>query len=121
MDLVREVLDKQVIDRGRTHIGKVDSIVVELREGKPPRVVAIEIGSIALMRRLGPRAERWMTKMASKLGGSRHSRPHRISWAKVRDIGHRCRIRHRCQRDSDLRLADLAARPCDRPHPWSVT
>jgi sporulation protein YlmC with PRC-barrel domain len=87
MDLIRDVLDKQVVDRGQTYIGKVDSIVAELREGRPPRVVAIELGSIALMRRLGPRAERWMTRVSSRFGGVRHSKPHRIPWAKVRDIG----------------------------------
>ena len=87
MDLIRDVLDKQVVDRGHTNIGKVDSIVAELCGGRPPRVIAIEVGSIALMRRLGPRAERWMTAVATRFGGVRHSKPHRIPWARVRDIG----------------------------------
>jgi hypothetical protein len=87
MDLIRDVLDKQVKDRHHRNMGKVDSIVAELCEGMPPRVIAIEIGSIALMRRLGPRAEQWMTNVAAWLGGLRHSEPHRVGWEKIRDIG----------------------------------
>jgi sporulation protein YlmC with PRC-barrel domain len=87
MELVRDILDKQVVDREQVKIGKVDGIVAELREGQPPKVVAIEIGSIVLLRRLGSRAGRRMATMAEKLGGPRHARPHRIPWSAMRDIG----------------------------------
>ncbi|RUW38459.1 MULTISPECIES: hypothetical protein [unclassified Mesorhizobium] len=87
MDLVRDILDKQVIDREQVKIGKVDGLVAELRQGKPPRIVAIELGSIALARRLGARPGRWMAGLSARLGGKRHGEPHRIAWNKVRDIG----------------------------------
>ncbi|TGQ29409.1 hypothetical protein [Mesorhizobium sp. M00.F.Ca.ET.216.01.1.1] len=87
MDLVRDILDKQVVDRKKVKIGKVDGLVAELRPGKPPRVVAIELGSITLARRLGARPGRWMAGLATRLGGKRHSEPHRIAWNKIHDIG----------------------------------
>jgi sporulation protein YlmC with PRC-barrel domain len=87
MHMIRDVLDKQVVDRNQVKIGKVDGIVAQLRQGKPPRVIAVEIGSIALARRLGPLPGRWMVILAAKLGGERHAKPHRVAWSKVRDIG----------------------------------
>jgi sporulation protein YlmC with PRC-barrel domain len=87
MDLLREILDKQVVDREQVKIGKVDGVVAELRQGKPPRIVAVELGSITLARRLGTRPGRWMARLAARLGGKCHAEPHRIAWKKVRDIG----------------------------------
>ena len=87
MDLLRDILDKQVIDREQIKIGKVDGLAAELRPGMPPRVVAIELGSITLARRLGARPGRWMAWLAAGLGGQRHAKPHRIAWNTVRDIG----------------------------------
>ncbi|UFS85386.1 hypothetical protein LPB79_37810 (plasmid) [Rhizobium sp. T136] len=87
MDLLRDVLDKQLVDRNGVKMGKVDGIVAELRRGAPPRVVAIEVGAIVLARRFGRRPQQWITWLASKLGGDGHSRPHRVAWSAVRDIG----------------------------------
>jgi len=87
MDLLRDLLDKQVVDRNQVKIGKVDGVVAELRPGRPPRVLAIELGSITLARRLGARPGRWMAWLAKRLGGKRHAEPHHIGWNKVRDVG----------------------------------
>ncbi|RUX30267.1 hypothetical protein EOA13_10780 [Mesorhizobium sp. M7A.F.Ca.US.011.01.1.1] len=87
MKLVRDLLDKQVVDREQIKIGKVDGLVAELRPGKPPRIIAIELGSITLARRLGAGPGRWMARLAVKLGGKQHGEPHRIAWHKVKDIG----------------------------------
>ncbi|WP_027036318.1 hypothetical protein [Mesorhizobium ciceri] len=87
MKLLRDLLDKQVVDREQVKIGKVDGLVAELRSGKPPRIIAIELGSITLARRLGARPGRWMARLAVKLGGRQHGEPHRIAWHKVKDIG----------------------------------
>ena len=43
LDLIRDVLDTQVTDREETKMGRVDGLVLELREGQPPRVVSIEM------------------------------------------------------------------------------
>jgi sporulation protein YlmC with PRC-barrel domain len=87
MELVRDILDKQVVDRNETKMGKVDGIVAELREGAPPRVAFIEIGSVALARRLGPRLGRLVSRLSARLGGEAHREPYRVPWQKVRDIG----------------------------------
>lgn len=87
MKLLRDLLDKQVVDREQIKIGKVDGLVAELRPGKPPRIIAIELGSITLARRLGAGPGRWMARLAVKLGGKQHGEPHRIAWHKVKDIG----------------------------------
>lgn len=87
MDLLRDILDKQVVDREQVKIGKVDGLVAELRPGKPPRIVAIELGAVTLARRLGARSGRWTAQLAARLGGKRHGEPHRIAWNKVQDIG----------------------------------
>lgn|SRR5690349_12943652 len=87
MQMIRDILDKQVVDRQQTKIGKVDGVVAELREGAPPKIAFVELGAVALGRRLGPRAHRWVGRLAEKLGGPRRRQPHRIAWNKLRDTG----------------------------------
>jgi hypothetical protein len=60
VQLVRDLLDKRVIDRHGGEIGRVDRVVVERGSGSPPRVVAIEIGPSALAGRLGRSLGRWV-------------------------------------------------------------
>jgi hypothetical protein len=60
MRLVRDLLDKAVVDRNGRATGRVDRIVIERREGAPPRVVAIEVGPSALAVRLNAAFGRWV-------------------------------------------------------------
>jgi hypothetical protein len=86
MDLVRDVLDKQVRDRQGRKMGKVDGIVLELRDDAPPRVAFLEIGPMTLARRLGS----WLGRLAQAIDagfGVGDGRPLRITLAQVRDIG----------------------------------
>ena len=48
MHLVRDLLDNQVCDARNRKMGKVDGIVLVLRQGRPPRVAAIELGMSTL-------------------------------------------------------------------------
>jgi sporulation protein YlmC with PRC-barrel domain len=85
MDLARELLDEQVRDRGGEKMGKVDGIVLELREGAPPRVAAIEIGPVTLARRLHPVLGRWAR--AVEIGcGIGAGTPLRVPMAKVTEV-----------------------------------
>jgi sporulation protein YlmC with PRC-barrel domain len=86
MDLIRDVLDNQLVDRNQRKMGKIDGIVIQLRSGQPPRLAYIELGVPTLARRLHPRLERWAVALAGKWG-ARHNQPCRIPWAKVRDVG----------------------------------
>jgi hypothetical protein len=58
MDLVRDVLDKQVVDRSSDRLGKVDGIIATIDRDGPPRISALEIGPVTLARRLSSRLER---------------------------------------------------------------
>jgi sporulation protein YlmC with PRC-barrel domain len=86
MDIIRDVLDNQIVDRNQRKMGKVDGIIVELREGQPPRLAYLETGATTLARRVHPRVENWISVIANKWG-AKHSQPLRIPWSKVQDVG----------------------------------
>ena len=65
MDLVRDLLDARLVDRHGRNIGRVDGIVLEIRQGRPPRVAAMEIGAMTLARRL--HVERWFRAVVSRI------------------------------------------------------
>lgn len=85
MKLVAELLDKQVRDTRNRCCGKVDGIVLQIGDGAP-RVVAIELGSLILARRLGRRAARvaawWVRLLGDRAAGSS-----RVAWAHIVRIG----------------------------------
>jgi hypothetical protein len=87
VELIRDLLDKQVVDRERINAGKVDGIVMQLRPDNPPRIAFIELGAVVLARRLGPRVGYLVTRVWERIGGAKSRKPHRIAWSKVRDIG----------------------------------
>ena len=68
MQLVRDVLDRKVVDRNGRNMGRVDRVVIERGSGSPPRVVAIEIGPSAFAERLGRTFGRWMTALLHGFG-----------------------------------------------------
>lgn len=86
MDVIRDVLDNQLVDRHQRKMGRVDGIVVELRQDQPPRLAYIEVGFPVLARRSHPRLERWAAAIQSKWG-AKHHQPLRIPWSKVVDVG----------------------------------
>jgi hypothetical protein len=77
MELVRDVLDKQIHDADDCKIGKVDGIVVVLRQGRAPRVVALELGVVTLANRIHRALGRWVARLERRLG-IRDSDPVRI-------------------------------------------
>ncbi len=86
MELVRDVLDKQLVDRHGAKMGRADGIVVELQPGLPPKVIAIETGSVAMARRISERAGRWIARLAVRIGGERYAQPYSIPWTRIRRI-----------------------------------
>jgi sporulation protein YlmC with PRC-barrel domain len=81
MDLVRDILDKQVLDRLGRKMGKVDGVVLEERGGEL-RVAFLELGGGALARRLHPRLACLVQGLSRALGVT-DGEPLRIPWSKV--------------------------------------
>ena len=65
MDLVHDLLDKKVVDRNGREMGRVDSIVLDIRAGAPPRVAALEIGPRVLASRISPKGVRFASRSAT--------------------------------------------------------
>jgi hypothetical protein len=86
INLVHDVLDKLVVDHQHDPIGRVDSLVLALEDGRPPRVARVEIGSAVLGRRLHPRIGRWIRNFAHRFGVHNGS-PTRIAWSKLKLTG----------------------------------
>ena len=91
MDLVRDLLDKEVVDRNGREIGRVDSIVLEIRETAAPRVSAIEIGPAVLAYRVHPVLGRWMAAFEHAIGID-EGRPLRIPFSDIIDIGDHVKV-----------------------------
>lgn len=85
IDLVRDVLDNQLVDRTKRKMGKVDGIILEVRKGEPPRIAFIEVGGPTLAARLHPKIGELVSALAKRAGPGGES--YRIPWNKVRDIG----------------------------------
>jgi len=100
VDLARDLLDKQVVDRNGRMLGRVDAIVLDRPEKGAPRLAAILIGPVALAFRLHPTLGRWMAAL-ERACGLPSARPVRIDVAHVTDIG---RYVH-----TDLASSDTAA------------
>jgi hypothetical protein len=86
IDLIRDVLDDQVLDREELKMGKVDGLVLDWQPGKQPRVTAIEMGPQVWARRA---RWKWVQGFAAWL--SRHG-PHapgafRFRWSEIVDTG----------------------------------
>ncbi len=99
MDLVRDVLDVQVIDRNGRAMGRVDGIALECRPGQPPRVEALLVGPSALGHRLSPRLGRWVAAI-ERASGIDKGRPARLSFQQVLDIDRAIKV--------DLTMSDTA-------------
>jgi hypothetical protein len=82
MHLIADVLDEQLQDVHGLNAGRVDGIVLEVREGQPPRVVYLEVSPITLLARFSLRLARWYARFDTHLGPGRGT-PFRIPWSRV--------------------------------------
>jgi sporulation protein YlmC with PRC-barrel domain len=86
MELGRDVLDQQVIDRKGELMGKVDGITLELRRGKPPRIAHLVIGGGTAARPIHPRLAGWLLRWRRRWG-PRDAKPLEVPWSRVLKIG----------------------------------
>jgi hypothetical protein len=86
LDLVRDVLDKQLVDREARPFGKVDGIVLEARGDAPPRVIALEVGAATRLARLPA----WLRRLTRPL--ERRARATRIPKEAVLAVANDIRV-----------------------------
>jgi sporulation protein YlmC with PRC-barrel domain len=86
MDLVRDMLDKRILDRKGVSLGRVDGIVLEVRAGRRPVVAAIESGLPTLARRLH-RVLVYFAEALERAAGTSDGSPLRIPCSKVSEVG----------------------------------
>ena len=110
MDVARDLLDKQVIDCSGREIGRVDGVVVQLRDGEPPLLSSFLIGSTALGDRLHPAIARGCAAIERALGIA-DRRPIEIRLSDIVDVNREVRVRQTSR--------DLAADAVEqRLRPW---
>jgi sporulation protein YlmC with PRC-barrel domain len=85
IDLVCDLLDKQVVDRNGRELGRVDSIILETRGAELPLVAAIEIGLVTIAQRLHPFLGR-CARAIEMIARVEENRPVRVPYSKVIDI-----------------------------------
>ena len=84
--IVRDLLDKQLVDREGEPLGRVDGIVMSYSADAPPRVTHLELGAQTLARRLpGPfrRIVAWLGHRMSPRAGE----PYRIEANRIMHLG----------------------------------
>jgi len=86
VELVRDVLDKQILDQQKVKVGKVDGLVIALRKGRAPRVIALELGVVTTTSRIHRGLGRWVASIERRLGIAK-SEPARILFEHVTHTG----------------------------------
>jgi sporulation protein YlmC with PRC-barrel domain len=87
MLLMREVMDKEIVDRHGFKGGKVDDLYLEIRPGELPIVTAVVTGTGSLPPIFGDRLDRlvrWFRRML--LGDLHDPQPQVIPWDRVERI-----------------------------------
>jgi sporulation protein YlmC with PRC-barrel domain len=85
-NIVRDVLDKKLYDKDSCMMGRVDGVVLELPEGRQPRMIRMEIGGDILAIRVA----RWLvrpTRWLREHYGPKRKSEVRINWNHVNRMG----------------------------------
>jgi sporulation protein YlmC with PRC-barrel domain len=96
VDLVRDVMDKKLVDRKDRDMGRVDGLVMHVGPSSQPRITHILVGGTTPWMRLSPVLARAAARLA-RLWGPKSTEPVRIPWSRVQAI------------DKDIKL-DVMAR-----------
>jgi len=84
--IVRDVLDKKLIDVDGSEMGRVDGIVLEFPQDRQPRLVRLEMGGEILAERVG----HWLIRPVTWLGahiGPRRKATVSMDWKHVDRMG----------------------------------
>ena len=89
--VVRDLLDKQLVDREGELLGRVDGIVMSYSADAPPRITHFELGAQTLARRL-PSPVRWVLAWLGHRLSPRGSQPYRIEVSRIIQLGRMIKI-----------------------------
>jgi sporulation protein YlmC with PRC-barrel domain len=101
MRIVRDILDKKIIDCDGHEMGRVDGLVLKMTDGRQPELVQIEIGGLLLAERVA----RWLVPPVRWLRqhfGPRRQETIRLDWKVVKRMGRDLHVSVRCD-DTDVR------------------
>jgi len=87
LDLVRDVMDKKLLDRNGRDLGRVDGLVMHVGPGSQPRITHILVGGITPWMRLSHVLAGVAGKLA-RMWGPKRADPVRIPWSCVKNVGH---------------------------------
>jgi sporulation protein YlmC with PRC-barrel domain len=86
MNLVRDVLDKELLDYEEEPMGRVDGLVMHVGKSSQPRITHIEVGGAAPWGRVHPAFAR-LAKRLALVWGPRRREQVRIPWSRVKTVG----------------------------------
>jgi sporulation protein YlmC with PRC-barrel domain len=86
MYLVRQVLDKQLVDKDGLKAGKVDDLLLELRDDGPPEVAAILTGPNSVASLLPGWLDRFTLWIRLAVLGLDRAEPVEVGWSHVTAI-----------------------------------
>jgi sporulation protein YlmC with PRC-barrel domain len=86
MNIVRDCLDKQLVDAQGDKIGRVDGVVLQLRSGKPPVIAFVEVGAVTQAYRLSKHLGKFIERLERPWLSGRKNR-YRIPWRDVVPTG----------------------------------
>ena len=95
LQLGRQLLDRQIVDRDGRLVGKVDDVEFAVDADGYPYVAFLLTGQAALARRIGGRTGRFLVAVADRLADDPPVRPLRIPFAQVARIDSAVRLRIR--------------------------
>lgn len=92
MDVRRDLLDMPLVGGEEDEpMGRVDGVIASYAEGRPLRLVYVELGGSTLAGRIHPRLERWIRVLARRFSPSR-GRVCRVPLSTIRTFGKRLRL-----------------------------
>jgi sporulation protein YlmC with PRC-barrel domain len=91
MDLVRDVLDKKLIDREECEMGRVSGLLMHVSENAQPRITHILVGGPTLWMRVSPFFGR-ISKRLARTWGPKRNEPVKIPWSRVETVGREVKL-----------------------------
>jgi hypothetical protein len=102
LHVIRDVLDKPLVDHREDPMGMCDGIVFEIRDNEPPRLLFMESGLPTVARRLHRRIEK-MVRYLGRRFSPRRGHSFRIPMSKIEKFGIELRIRADADKSPALR------------------